>query len=187
MTCLLLPWSGLGDRGTSFIASALEVNNTIQTLDVSGNNVSTGTCMVLAEMLKVNRRPAELILKDNPLGVYGARKLLRAVTSGELFIKVHGQPQMLSNASKKWKSICRFPFRNARLSELSWAQENPSTILAICRYSACWKLTKVVRRRKSKTRRFKGVQLSEEMWFCQRVWSQAAQWPLPTGPQLSSW
>lgn len=51
---LVLQWCGFRDRGSSYIASMLESNTTLETLDISGNNVSLQTCAELAVILRKN-------------------------------------------------------------------------------------------------------------------------------------
>lgn len=92
-----LQWCGFRDDGSSFLAQMLTENTTLQHLDLSGNNVSLQTCSLLIMTLQDNttiqvwsRKSSSLLknlnqelgLRDSPLGTYGARKLLKIVTSG---------------------------------------------------------------------------------------------------------
>jgi Ran GTPase-activating protein (RanGAP) involved in mRNA processing and transport len=79
---LYVAWSGITDAGASHIAKALEGNSSVQLLDMSGCHVSAATCLVLVETLGVNKTLERLVLQDNPLGMQGTRRLLRAVHAG---------------------------------------------------------------------------------------------------------
>lgn len=74
---LAMPRCGLNDTGGAFIANAISGNATLEKVDLSSNNLSGGTCSVLAESMKVNKKIKHLNLRDNPLGIVGTRKLLQ--------------------------------------------------------------------------------------------------------------
>eukprot|EP00955_Chlamydomonas_euryale_P076874 362812-Chlamydomonas_euryale.AAC.2 len=48
-------------------------------IDLSGNSLGVETCTVLNEVLRENDRLDTLILRDNPIGHVGAKRLMRAV------------------------------------------------------------------------------------------------------------
>eukprot|EP00210_Caulerpa_lentillifera_P002102 g2017.t1 len=77
-----LQWCGFRDEGSSFLAQMLTENTTLQYLDISGNNVSLQTCALLVTTLQCNSTLKELGIRDSPLGVHGARKLLKIVATG---------------------------------------------------------------------------------------------------------
>lgn len=79
---LYLPRAYLTDKGASQILCALNENPTLTVLDVSGNSISTETCVVLEQLLSENNTLRQLIMRSNPLGVSGARKLLQGIRKG---------------------------------------------------------------------------------------------------------
>ncbi|GFR44940.1 hypothetical protein Agub_g6028, partial [Astrephomene gubernaculifera] len=81
---LYVAWTGITDVGASHIAKALKSNATLQVLDLSGDSVSGDTSLVLLDSLAENGSLAHLILRDNPVGVVAARKLLKALHGGAL-------------------------------------------------------------------------------------------------------
>lgn len=80
---LYLPRAYLTDKGASQIICALNDNPTLTTLDTSGNSVSIETCVVLEQLLSENQTLQHLIMRANPLGVYGAKRLLQGIVKGE--------------------------------------------------------------------------------------------------------
>lgn len=79
---LALPWAALGDKGATSICSILDANTSLTKLDLSGNSVGGSTCMALWTTVK-GQQLKELIIRDNKIGNYGARKLMQIVKSGE--------------------------------------------------------------------------------------------------------
>ncbi|KAL6747320.1 hypothetical protein V8C86DRAFT_1341316 [Haematococcus lacustris] len=84
LATLRMAWTGLGDQGSAHIVAALRHNKALQSLDLSGNRVSEDTCLVLIEALRVNTSLQHLVMRDNPLGMAWARRLLRSVHQGVL-------------------------------------------------------------------------------------------------------
>ncbi|KAG1666816.1 hypothetical protein FOA52_011657 [Chlamydomonas sp. UWO 241] len=74
-----LAWTGIGDEGASHIASALVDNISVRLIDLSGNSLGVETCIVLGEVLQENERLDTILLRDNPIGHVGAKRLLRAM------------------------------------------------------------------------------------------------------------
>ncbi|KAG2430128.1 hypothetical protein HXX76_010227 [Chlamydomonas incerta] len=81
---LYLQWTGITDVGASHLAKALKVNTSLVLLDMSGDSVSGDTSLVLLDSLADNGALRELVLRDNPVGVVAARKLLKAMHQGVL-------------------------------------------------------------------------------------------------------
>ncbi|KAG2447848.1 hypothetical protein HYH02_007304 [Chlamydomonas schloesseri] len=81
---LYLQWTGITDLGASHLAKALKGNASLVLLDMSGDSVSGDTSLVLLDSLTDNACLRELILRDNPVGVMAARKLLKAMHQGVL-------------------------------------------------------------------------------------------------------
>ncbi|GLI66639.1 hypothetical protein VaNZ11_010475 [Volvox africanus] len=79
---LYVAWTGITDIGASHIAKALKGNTTLQVLDMSGDSVSGDTSLVLLDSLAENGALTQLVLRDNPVGVVAARKLLKALHQG---------------------------------------------------------------------------------------------------------
>ncbi|GIL76620.1 hypothetical protein Vretifemale_6114, partial [Volvox reticuliferus] len=79
---LYVAWTGITDVGASHIAKALKGNTTLQVLDMSGDSVSGDTSLVLLDSLAENGALTQLVLRDNPVGVVAARKLLKALHQG---------------------------------------------------------------------------------------------------------
>ncbi|KXZ46392.1 hypothetical protein GPECTOR_44g68 [Gonium pectorale] len=79
---LLLGWTGITDTGASYIAKAIKSNATLQLLDMSGDSVSGDTSLVLLDSVQDNGALRVIILRDNPVGVLAARRLLKAANQG---------------------------------------------------------------------------------------------------------
>ncbi len=64
------------------MARALQEHAELQLLDLSGCGMSAASCSVLAEALASCASLRSLLLRDNPLGRAGARRVLRALQQG---------------------------------------------------------------------------------------------------------
>lgn len=64
------------------MARALQDHAALQLLDLSGCGVSAATCSVLVEALASCASLRSLLLRDNPLGRAGGRRVLRALQQG---------------------------------------------------------------------------------------------------------
>ena len=83
VTRLDLSYNGLGPKGAQFVSEGLSHNVALTFLDLSANGVDATATFVLAEALEANEDLALLILDNNPLGVDGARAMLRLYAGGE--------------------------------------------------------------------------------------------------------
>lgn len=67
---------------TALPPQALSSAPSLRVLDLSGNNLSDGSAIVLVSSLRLNPALELLMLRDNPLGQCGTRILLRALAAG---------------------------------------------------------------------------------------------------------
>ena len=72
--------SSIGDVGASALAVALQVNNTLTQLNLSGNNVGDEGATALAIALQENTTLTQLILSANSIRGVGASALATALS-----------------------------------------------------------------------------------------------------------
>lgn len=82
MLVFLFSFSFVSRLVTRTVPQALSSAPSLKVLDLSGNNVSDGSAIVLVSSLRLNPGLELLMLRDNPLGQYGTRMLLRALAAG---------------------------------------------------------------------------------------------------------
>ena len=73
-----LSFNNLGETGGQAIAEALKLNSTLQTLNLYGNKLGETGGQAIAEALKVNSTLQTLNLQDNNLGETGGQAIAEA-------------------------------------------------------------------------------------------------------------
>eukprot|EP00808_Paulinella_micropora_P018732 g56758.t1 len=78
----------LGDSGASAVAKGLQVNTTVQTLDIGYNNLGDKGAALIAEAIKVNTSLKEISLSINDIGDAGAIAIANALQVNKTVIKI---------------------------------------------------------------------------------------------------
>ncbi|MCE2992772.1 MAG: hypothetical protein ACK5WS_00070 [Alphaproteobacteria bacterium] len=80
-TCLYIPFGGITDVDAVALASALEKNTYLESLNLLGNNIGDGGTKALARCLKTNKSITYLNLYYNKMGSEGAQTLATSLKS----------------------------------------------------------------------------------------------------------
>ena len=129
MTKLRIGFNKIGDNGIAYIATALETNTTMRTLDVHGCSISDVGVKSLAKALTVNRSLHELNMMMNYIGDNGMIQIATALQTNKVLHIVSNN--FIMRITDKGVLSLSSAIRNCSVEHLTleWSSAHPDNAL----------------------------------------------------------